>query len=96
MEKKREKENIRRRDRAYMEKSDQEKDEPFSQAFPRLLQPVLSMANQLPLRMEETGMFHFTVSIRHSGFPVTGENRIRHERQEEGLHGNRFPADREI
>ena len=72
------------------------KDEPFSQAFPRLLQPVLSMANQLPLRMEETGMFHFTVSIRHSGFPVTGENRIRHERQEEGLHGNRFPADREI
>lgn len=48
------------------------------------------------LRMEEIGMFHFTVSIRHPGFPVTGKNRIRHERQKEDLHGNRHPANRYI
>ena len=48
------------------------------------------------MRMEEIGMFHFTVSIRHPGFPVTGKNRIRHERQKEGLHGNTHPANRYI
>ena len=61
-----------------------------------LLQPVLSMSDRFPLRMEEIGMFHFTVSIRHPGFPVTGKNRIRHERQKEDLHGNRHPANRYI
>lgn len=62
-----------------MEKPDQKKNEPHSQTFPCLLQPVLSMSDRFPLRMEEIGMFHFTVSIRHPGFPVTGKNRIRHE-----------------
>lgn len=74
MEKKRKKEHIRRRDRVYMEKPDQKKNEPHSQTFPCLLQPVLSMSDRFPLRMEEIGMFHFTVSIRHPGFPVTGKN----------------------
>ena len=96
MKKKRKKEHIQRRDQVYMEKPDQKKNEPLSQTFPCLLQPVLSMSDRFPLRMEEIGMFHFTVSIRHPGFPVTGKNRIRHERQKEGLHGNRHPTNRYI
>ena len=67
------KEHIRRRDRVYMEKPDQKKNEPHSQTFPCLLQPVLSMSDRFPLRMEEIGMFILLLAFGIPVFLLTGK-----------------------